>query len=133
MMMKVMKVVVTDSRAQSSLEATRCGGLILKHLLRGELQATAHTWWYHASGANKLAARTLASRKRYTVRVTGLSELVKKRLKLEEWEGELPSDRVGPALPRKLAPWLKLRTTYAILVDTHKVRSNFIYRKCHVR
>ena len=25
--MKVMKVEVTDSRAQSSLEATRCGGL----------------------------------------------------------------------------------------------------------
>ena len=56
----------------------------LKHLLRGELQATAHTsWWYHASGANKLAARTLASRKRYQVRVKDLSELVKKRLNLK--------------------------------------------------
>ena len=55
----------------------------LKHVLRGELQATAHTsWWYHASGANKLAARTLAARKRYQIRVKDLTKRVRDRLHL---------------------------------------------------
>ena len=105
----------------------------LKHLLRGELQATAHTsWWYHASGANKLSAETLGSRKRYTVRVTGLSELVKKRLKMKS--GKVNFHRIVSALPSpKVATLAEVEEHVRFLVDTHEVRSNFIYRKCHVR
>ena len=103
--------------------------------MRGELQATAHTsWWYHASGANKLSAETLGSRKRYTVRVTGLSELVKKRLNLKSHEKKVNFHRIVSALPSpKVATLAEVEEHVTFLVDTHEVRSNFIYRKCHVR
>ena len=105
----------------------------LKHVLRGELQATAHTsWWYHASGANKLAARTLASRKRYQVRVKDLSELVKKRLNLKS--GKVNFHRIVSALPSaKVGTLAEVEDHIRYLLDTHKVWSNFVYRKCHVR
>ena len=107
----------------------------LKHLLRGELQATAHTsWWYHASGANKLAARTLASRKRYNVRVGDLTKFVRSRLHLKPREKKVNFHRIVSALPSaKVGTLAEVEEHVRYLVDTHEVRSNFIYRKCHVR
>lgn len=104
----------------------------LKHVLRGELQATAHTsWWYHASGANKLAARTLASRKRYNVSVT---KFVRSRLHLKSHETKVNFHRIVSALPSaKVGTLAEVEDHIRFLLDTHKVRSNFVYRKCHVR
>ena len=105
----------------------------LKHVLRGELQATAHTsWWYHASGANKLAARTLASRKRYQVSVRDLTKGVRARLHLKS--GKVNFHRIVSALPSpKVATLAEVEEHVRFIVDTHEVRSNYIYRKCHVR
>ena len=107
----------------------------LKHVLRGELQATAHTsWWYHASGANKLAARTLASRKRYNVRVGDLKIMVRSRLHLKSHETKVNFHRIVSALPSaKVGTLAVVEDHIRFLLDTHKVRSNFVYRKCHVR
>ena len=106
----------------------------LKHVLRGELQATAHTsWWYHASGANKLAARTLASRKRYQVSVRDLTKGVRDRLHLTGGK-VVDFHRIVSALPSPKVPTLaEVEEHVHFLVDTHEVRSNYIYRKCHVR
>ena len=106
----------------------------LKHLLRGELQATAHTsWWYHSSGANKLAARTLASRKRYKVSVRDLSPFVRSRLHLKRHE-KVGFHRIVSAVPSaKVGTLAEVEDHVRFLLDTHKVRSNFVYRKCHVR
>ena len=106
-----------------------------KHVLRGELQATAHTsWWYAVSGANKLSARTLASRQRYKVEVSKLTDLVKRRLNLKDGVKSVNFHNIVSAKPSaKVSSLADVEEHIKFIVETHDIRSKFIYRKTHVR
>ena len=81
-----------------------------------------------------MSARTLSSRKRYQVRVKDLSTFVRDQLNLKSHEKKVNFHRIVSALPSpKVATLAEVEEHVTFLVDTHEVRSNFIYRKCHVR
>ena len=100
-------------------------------VLRGELRVSFTTrWWYEVSGSNKLAARLKALRQRHMVPVDKLSTDVAGRVGDKVVDGRVSfNDIVAMTPTRKSASFEKVKSHISFHVQTHNIRTAFIYRR----